>query len=193
MCWCCLSGHQIAKVLHLRACRAKKKHQKTKELLQEVIVPPNQLSLTCNNIDSEIIVFDSGDTTSPQIKPPAGIQWRCISIRMLHVYRFGFSKDGWGLSLYSIAPSDVAGNNCWVWFRKKYQITDRLQNAPTYGAGSWWCIPCLHRLWEVCYLCLCWSSALPKLEDHSKPSSLYASSAQFTLEDTGVDDETWQK
>ena len=62
------------KVLHRRAQarRAKKKHQKTKDFLREVIVPPDQFLLTCNEIDSEIIVFDGGDTTSPQIKhhPP---------------------------------------------------------------------------------------------------------------------------
>jgi hypothetical protein len=73
---------KLPKVLHRRARCAKKKHQKTQDFLREVIVPPNQFSLTCNKIDSEIIVFDGGDTTSPQIKPPDGIQWRCISIRI---------------------------------------------------------------------------------------------------------------
>ncbi len=50
--------------------RAKKKHLETQELLREVVVPPGQLSWTCNEIDLEIIVFDDGDTSSPQITPP---------------------------------------------------------------------------------------------------------------------------
>ncbi len=74
-----------AKVLHRRSRCAKKKQRKIEQLLREVIVPPDQLKLTSDEIDSEIIVFDGGDTASPRIKPPDGILWRCISVRLLHV------------------------------------------------------------------------------------------------------------
>jgi hypothetical protein len=55
------------------------------KLLHEVIVPPNQLKLTHDKIDSEIIIFDGGDSTTPQIKPPHGILWHCIPVSLLHV------------------------------------------------------------------------------------------------------------
>ena len=55
------------------------------ELLREVMIPPNQFTLTCEQIDSNIIVFDGSDPNSPPIKPPDGVQWQSLSVRMLHI------------------------------------------------------------------------------------------------------------
>ena len=55
------------KVLHRRARRAKKKDLKIQEILREVIVPQGQVTLSCNEIDSEIIVFDGSDVPSNHI------------------------------------------------------------------------------------------------------------------------------
>ncbi len=53
--------------------------------MREVIVPTNQFKLTPQEIDSEVIVFDSGDNTTPPIKPPDDVLWRFISVTLLHV------------------------------------------------------------------------------------------------------------
>ena len=55
------------------------------KILREVIVPPNQFKLTPQEIDSEIILFDGGNSTLPPIKLPDGILWRSISVHLLHV------------------------------------------------------------------------------------------------------------
>ena len=55
------------------------------KILCEVIVPPNQLKLTPEEINAEITVFDSGNSTSPPIKPPDGVLWHSISVHLLHV------------------------------------------------------------------------------------------------------------
>ena len=73
------------KVLHRRARRAKKRDFKIQEILREVIVPQGQVTLSCNEIDSKIIVFDGSDVPSNHIRPPHGIMWRCLPVRMLHV------------------------------------------------------------------------------------------------------------
>ncbi len=41
--------------------------------------------MTTEEIDSEIVVFDGGDHTSPPIKPPDGIFWHSIYVNLLHV------------------------------------------------------------------------------------------------------------
>ena len=55
------------KVLHRRARCAKKKDLKIQEILQEVIVPQGQVTLSCNKIDSEIIVFEGSNVPSNHI------------------------------------------------------------------------------------------------------------------------------
>ncbi len=55
------------------------------KILREVIVPPNQFKLTSQEINTKIIVFDGGNSTSPLIKPPDGVLWRSISVHLLHV------------------------------------------------------------------------------------------------------------
>ena len=62
----------------------RKSSRKLKNSLREVDVPPNQLKLTHDEIDLEIIVFDGGDSTTPQIKPPDGIVWHCISVTFIN-------------------------------------------------------------------------------------------------------------
>ena len=75
----------LPKVLHQRLRHAKKKQWKIEKLLHEVNVPPNQFKLTHDEIDSEIIIFDGGDSTTPQIKPLDGILWHCIFVTFFHV------------------------------------------------------------------------------------------------------------
>jgi hypothetical protein len=72
--------------------RAKKKELKLQKMLREVIVPQGQVTLSCKEIDEEIIVFDGNDVPSnhidvpyKHIQPPDGMMWRCIDVRMLHV------------------------------------------------------------------------------------------------------------
>ena len=55
------------------------------KILREVIVPPNQFKLTPQEIDTKIIVFDGGNSTSPPIKPLDGVLWHSISVHLLHV------------------------------------------------------------------------------------------------------------
>ena len=73
------------KGFHRRLRCAKKRQRKIDEILRKVIVPPNQFKLTPQEIDAEIIVFDSGDSTTLPIKPPDGVLWRSISFHRLHV------------------------------------------------------------------------------------------------------------
>jgi hypothetical protein len=54
------------------------RRSKIKEILHEVIVPSNQLKLTPQEIDAEIIVFDGGDSKKLPIKPPDGVLWHSI-------------------------------------------------------------------------------------------------------------------
>jgi hypothetical protein len=44
-------------------------------------VPLTQVKLSINEIDSEIIVFDGGNESTPPIRPPDDIRWRSIPIR----------------------------------------------------------------------------------------------------------------
>ncbi len=73
------------KVLHRRSCCYQKKKQKITNLLREVVVPSNQFKLTTQDIDSEIVVFDGGNISSPPIKPPDDILWCSISVNILYV------------------------------------------------------------------------------------------------------------
>ena len=81
----CASGAYLIakspKVLHRRSRRAKKKHRKMQDILREVNVPIHQFRLSPEEIDSEIVVFDGGDTNSPPIKPPDGVIWRSIPVK----------------------------------------------------------------------------------------------------------------
>jgi hypothetical protein len=72
-------------VVTSRSRRAKKKQRKCEKLLREVRAPSNQFTLTCQQIKSNIIVFDGGDSNTPPIKPPDGVQWQLLSVRMLHI------------------------------------------------------------------------------------------------------------
>ena len=65
-----------------RKNRAKKKFKKQQRLLREVVVPPNVTInlLSTKEIDKEIIVFDGGNNANPPLRPPDGVNWRCISI-----------------------------------------------------------------------------------------------------------------
>ena len=73
------------KVLHWRSRCSQKKKQKIAKLLHEVVVPSNQFKLSTQDIDSEIVVFDGGNISSPPIKPPDDILWRSISVNVLFV------------------------------------------------------------------------------------------------------------
>ena len=72
-------------VFHRRLRRARKKSRKIDNLLREIVVPLTQVKLSINEIDSEIIVFDGGNESTPPIRPPDDIRWRSIPIRHLHI------------------------------------------------------------------------------------------------------------
>ncbi len=72
-------------VFHLRLCRARKKQWKQDRMLREIIVPSTQVKFSPTQIDSEIIVFDGGDDTTPPIQPPDGIKWCSIHVRELFI------------------------------------------------------------------------------------------------------------
>ncbi len=76
---------QSSKVLHRRSRRAKKKKRKIEEICREIMVRTNQFKLTPFEIDTDIVVFDGGNHSTPRIKPPDGIFWRSISVKQLHV------------------------------------------------------------------------------------------------------------
>lgn len=76
---------QSTKVLHRRSRRAKKKERKLTSILRSISVPPLTLKLTHQQIDSEVIVFDGGNSACPPIKPPDGLRWISFPVRMLHV------------------------------------------------------------------------------------------------------------
>jgi hypothetical protein len=41
--------------------------------------------LSSELIDREIIVFDGGNPHTPPIKPPNGVNWQSLSVRLLHI------------------------------------------------------------------------------------------------------------
>ncbi len=41
--------------------------------------------MSTQDIDSEIVVFDGGNLSSPPIKPPDDLLWRSISVNVLYV------------------------------------------------------------------------------------------------------------
>jgi hypothetical protein len=57
------------KVLHRRSCCAKKKERKLTSILHEMAVPPETFKLSHQQIDSEVIVFDGGNSTIPHVLP----------------------------------------------------------------------------------------------------------------------------
>ncbi len=72
-------------VFHCRLRRGRNKGHKQDQLLQEIVVPPNQVKMSTTENDSEIIVFDGGGKMSPPIRPADGIQWRSIPVQDLHI------------------------------------------------------------------------------------------------------------
>ena len=72
-------------VFHHHLCCARNKRRKQDWLLQEIVVPPNQVKTSTTEIDSEIIDFDGGGKMSPPIRLPNGIQWHTIPVQDLHV------------------------------------------------------------------------------------------------------------
>ena len=53
------------KVLHRRSRRAKKKERKLKSILHKMTVPPETFKLSHQQIESEVIVIDGGNSTCP--------------------------------------------------------------------------------------------------------------------------------
>jgi len=62
--------------------RAKKKLRKQQRLLVEVIIPTTiqHNLLSESDIDNAIVVVDGGDVGNSQIRPPDGVNWRCLSV-----------------------------------------------------------------------------------------------------------------
>jgi hypothetical protein len=65
-----------------RSRRSKKKLRKQLKLLTEVIVPTTikQNLLSESDIENEVVVVDGGDDGNPPIRPPKGVNWRCLSV-----------------------------------------------------------------------------------------------------------------
>jgi hypothetical protein len=61
------------------------RQQKAEQLLEKAILPANQFTLACKQIDRESIVFDGCDPNSPPIKPPDGVRWRSFSVSSFHI------------------------------------------------------------------------------------------------------------
>ena len=70
------------KARHHRNRRSKKKLRKQQKLLTEVIVPLyiQQNLLSASDMVHEIVVVDGGDDGNPAIRPPDGVNWRCLSV-----------------------------------------------------------------------------------------------------------------
>ncbi len=70
-------------VFHCCLCQARKKLKKQERVLREVAVSMTQLKITTSKINNEVIVFDGGNSNTPPMRSPNGIQWRSISVREL--------------------------------------------------------------------------------------------------------------
>jgi hypothetical protein len=60
-------------------------NQQQQRLVQEVVVPPDQLKLSFKNIDDNIIMIDGGNSHCPPIHPSKGIEWRSHHVSELHI------------------------------------------------------------------------------------------------------------
>jgi hypothetical protein len=62
--------------------RLKKKLRKHQRLLTKVLVPTTiqQNLLSESDIVDEVVVVDGGDDGNPPIRPPDGVNWRCLSV-----------------------------------------------------------------------------------------------------------------
>ncbi len=77
---------EISTIVHHHCkCQAMKKLKKQQCLLQEVVVPPDQLKLSTKEIDNNIIVFDRGNSHCPPIRLPKEIKWRSHHVSELHI------------------------------------------------------------------------------------------------------------
>ena len=58
------------------------KNAKQLKLLTQVIVPRTieQNILSESDIENEVVVVDGGDDGNPPIRPPNGVNWRCLSV-----------------------------------------------------------------------------------------------------------------
>ena len=84
-------GVHSPKVYHRRNRRLHKKLQKIEHHMHFIDVPNNcQFKLTKQEIESEIVVVDGGNSNAPPIKPPSGVRWRRIPVsafRLVDEYR----------------------------------------------------------------------------------------------------------
>ena len=61
--------------------RAKKKQVKQQRLLREIVLPTNfNSTVSIDDINEEIIVFDGGNQDCPPITPPNGVIWRRLHV-----------------------------------------------------------------------------------------------------------------
>ena len=94
----CSRRTQCAAVAHLpdgvpssirrsRIRRAKKKLHKQQRLLREIVPSLDILNPTVSieDIDKEILVFDGGNSDCPAITPPKGVQWRRLHVSDLYI------------------------------------------------------------------------------------------------------------
>jgi hypothetical protein len=94
-------------VCHCPNCQAIKKLKKQQHLLQEVVVPPDQLKLSTKEIDGNIIVFVGGNSHCPSMRPPKGIEWHSHHVSELHIQDETSSHIGLTFPLIDGAPSFI--------------------------------------------------------------------------------------
>lgn len=72
-------------VCHRRSRRAKKKLRKQQHQLLEICPPVDQIIFSMDDINSNIIVFDGGNSSCPIITPPKRVTWRRHHVSDLHI------------------------------------------------------------------------------------------------------------
>ena len=94
----CSRRTQCAAVAHLpdaipssvrrsRIRRAKKKQEKQQRKLREIVLPSDFYStVSIDDINEEIIVFDGGNSDCPPITPPKGVRWRRLHVSDLFIH-----------------------------------------------------------------------------------------------------------
>jgi hypothetical protein len=138
-------------------------------------------------IDSDIMVFDEGDHLSPPIRPPDGIEWQSIPVQDLHIEDEISGNIGLtfprinGTSPFIRLPHatllDIISHDVNVNYFVEFH------SAAVTAKGS-----SLTRIRQS-HICMCWSTALKKLKDCPRSSSLHGCITTQSLGKIGVDDE----
>ena len=80
-----LSDGLSSSVRRRRNRRAKKKLQKQRSVLREIIVSSDHVPFSLSDIEDEVIIFDGGNLSCPPITPPKTVEWRRHHVSDLHI------------------------------------------------------------------------------------------------------------